>query len=332
MEHKTNKTISRIAAAMLALAVVLAGITLDGTAAAHAASRKQIEKYKEQIKTYKRLKDGDIINMKVGEKKRFLVTEFRDDPKPDEYDIVPDKKWFTSDSDAEIIDVDTDFVNPYVSIVNCVEVYAKKPGTATIIGRGKMEYFKDQYNGTDRSLASYDTDMKITVNVTKQEKATAAQKKCSHSWKITTKSTCQHKGVKTCRKCGLQKMVKKAPHKYAEVATFGHEVLDVVFEVYCDDGCSLDTTVRLSDYAAADEIKNAHYVESSNGTGGIKWELTGVSDSISRKFAEAVNEAMEKHSHVIGNWFFGGSDVLSDGMVTTGFVEECLICGARKQQ
>lgn len=154
--------------------------------------------------------------------------------------------------------ISTDFVNQKVDYTEYIEFIAVSPGTATITGRELKNDATNQINGTNQS---FDSDITITVNVTELEKATSAQKKCSHSWKTSVKSTCQYVGIKTCKKCGLQKKVKKSAHKYEKENEWGPDVIDVEFKVFCNDGCDLDTTVRLSDYATAEEIRHAHYVE-----------------------------------------------------------------------
>ena len=43
---------------------------------------------------------------------------------------------------------------------------------------------------------------------------TAKQKKCKHKFTVTKKATCERAGVKTCKKCKLQKSIKRTDHKY----------------------------------------------------------------------------------------------------------------------
>lgn len=268
---------------------------------------------------YTQLEKGSMIRMKAGERKRFLVTD------SDGKDVIPFMKWTTHDKNTVMID--SDFVDEKKGYTEYIEFIAIKPGTTTITGRELQNDAINQFNGTDQS---FDTDITVTVTVTELEAATADQEACRHSWKTVTKSTCKYEGIKECRKCGLQKKLKKAPHQFREVDTYGHEVVDVYFEVYCDGGCSLDSTVKLSDYASAGEIKNAHFYETNNGKGEITWHLGGVSDSIEKEFEKAAGEAIEKHSHVLGNWYLGGRDVLGEELVKTTAVE-CINCGEKKE-
>lgn len=297
----------RMITAILCTAILFTGIGFHETVPADAKT------------SYTQLKNGSTINMKVGERKRFLVKD------ADGKDMIPWMKWYTSD--RNIVMISSDFVNQYVDLTEYIEFNALSAGTATITGRGYMNDMVNDFNGTNNS---FDTDFTVTVKVTELETATAAQKKCKHAWKTTTKSTCKYAGVKTCKKCGFQKRTKKAAHKYVEVVELGHEVLDIYFEVFCEDGCSLDSTVKLSDYLTADEIKKAHYVETNDGNGKVTGHITGVSDGVEKKFFKAADEAMEKHSHVLGNWFFGGSDVLSEDFAYIT-VMECINCDAKKQ-
>ncbi len=268
---------------------------------------------------YAQLENGNTILMKAGERKRFLVTDTNGK------DVIPFMRWTTHD--RNIVMIRSDFVNEKKDYTEYIEFIAIKPGTTTITGRDLQNDFINQFNGTDQS---FDTDINVTVTVTELETATAEQEECRHSWKTVTKSTCEYAGMKECEKCGLQKKLKKSPHQFREVDTYGHEVIDVYFEVYCDNGCILDTTVKLSDYASADEIKNAHFYETNNGEGEITWHLGGVSDSIEREFEKAASEAIEKHSNVLGNWFLGGHDVLGEELVKTTAIE-CINCGAKKE-
>ena len=268
---------------------------------------------------YTQPENGSTVSMKAGERKRFLVTD------PDGKDMIPFMKWTTHDKHTVMIS--SDFVDEKKDYTEYIEFIAIKPGTTTITGRELQNDFINQFNGTDQS---FDTDINVTVTVSELETATADQEECSHSWKTVTKSTCEYEGIKECRKCGLQKKLKKAPHQFREVDTYGHEVVDVYFEVYCDGGCSLDSTIKLSDYASAGEIKNAHFYETNNGKGEITWHLGGVSDSIEKEFEKAAGEAIEKHSHVLGNWYLGGRDVMGEDVVKTTAVE-CINCGEKKE-
>ncbi len=285
------------------------------------ASASEADEYSNTnaAENYIQLENGSTVSMKAGERKRFLVTDSNGN------DMIPFMKWTTKDKNTVMIS--SDFVDEEKNYTEYIEFIAIKAGTTTITGRELKNDAINQFNGTDKS---FDTDITVTVTVTELETETEDQAKCRHSWETVTESTCQYSGLRPCRKCGIQKQLKKLPHQFQEVETYENEVINVYFEVFCDDGCALDSTVKLSDYASADEIKNAHYYETNNGEGRITWHLAGVSDSVAKKYAKAVQEAMEKHSHALGNWFYGGSDVYGEEFVKTRSVE-CINCGTKKQ-
>lgn len=161
---------------------------------------------------YKQLNDGTSVTLKPGDAKKFLVLN------GDGKDISYQYKW--SSSNPEIVGVDNDFFDDYDG--QYVELTARSIGTATITGVGRGTY-SDVKEGSV---------FKVTVTV-KQVGPTAKQKKCKHSWKTTKKATCERVGIKTCKKCKLQKTIAKTSHKWV---TSNKQVIegereDIVF--YC---------------------------------------------------------------------------------------------------
>ncbi len=175
---KRKKTLRKIIAMMLCLTIAITGITLGDTATANAAT-PGIDNFV----------NGGSITMKPGDTKRLLVTDSNGT------DISTKYKW--SSSNNTVVRVSTDFVDDSVDFTQCVELAAAGTGTATITGNAK--------NGLSK------VSMTVTV---KTPKATAKQKSCKHKWKVTKQATCERVGVKTCKKCKLQKEIKKAAHKY----------------------------------------------------------------------------------------------------------------------
>lgn len=169
---------------------------------------------------YKQLNDGTSVTLKPGDAKKFLVLNSNGK------DISYQYKW--SSSNPEIVGVDNDFFDDYDG--QYVELTARSIGTATITGVGRGTY-SDVKEGSV---------FKVTVTV-KQAGPTAKQKKCKHSWKTTKKATCERVGVKTCKKCKLQKTIAKTSHKWV---TSNKQVIegereDIVF--YCM-GCHCEDT------------------------------------------------------------------------------------------
>lgn len=178
---KNLKTIRRIVAAMLTLALVLTGITVDNTVTANAAAT-----------TIEQFQTGSTITMKPGETKRLLVTGESGEDLSEAYN------WKCSDD--TIVGIEVDFVDTSVDLTCCMILTARKSGTVTITGK--------PYNYEDPEIS-------MTVNV-KMSGPTAKQKKCKHVWKTTKKPTCQRVGIKTCKKCHLQREVKRVPHKFVK--------------------------------------------------------------------------------------------------------------------
>ena len=94
---------------------------------------------------------------------------------------------------------------------------------------------------------------------------------------------------------------------------------NVDIQALCDSSVYMVTHQQLADF-----------YETNNGKGEITWHLGGVSDSIEKEFEKAAGEAIEKHSHVLGNWYLGGRDVLGEDVVKTTAVE-CINCGEKKE-
>lgn len=178
---KNLKTIRRIVAAMLTLALVLTGITVDNTVTVDAAAT-----------TIEQFQTGSTITMKPGETKRLLVTGESGEDLSEAYN------WKCSDD--TIVGIEVDFVDMSVDLTCCMVLTARKTGTVTITGK--------PFNYKDSELS-------MTVNV-KMSGPTAKQKKCKHVWKTTKKPTCQRVGIKTCKKCHLQREVKRVPHKFVK--------------------------------------------------------------------------------------------------------------------
>lgn len=217
---------------MLIAAIAITGISLESVTTANAAAK------------YEQLEKGCTITMKVGETKRFLMTD------EDGKDLVVNTAWKTSDKN--IVSIETDFADE-----NCKTEYiqftANAEGTAIIGGRSAADYAVDWYNGFQREHCP--DDFSITVKVTKPDvKMTAKQKKCKHTWKTLRKATCQRVGTKVCKKCKLQKTVKKTNHKWETITSKVPVVTDVLFESWYGDEFIPDTTIKLSDYIPTEQL------------------------------------------------------------------------------
>lgn len=227
-----KKSFKHIISMVLISAILITSTITGSTATANAATK------------YEQLEKGCTITMKVGETKRFLMTD------EDGKDLVVNTAWKTSDKN--IVSIETDFADE-----NCKTEYiqftANAEGTAIIGGRSAADYAVDWYNGFQREHCP--DDFSITVKVTKPTvKMTAKQKKCKHSWKTLKKATCQRVGTKVCKKCKLEKVIKKTDHKWETITSKVPVVTDVLFESWYGDEFTPDTTIKLSDYIPTEQL------------------------------------------------------------------------------
>lgn len=227
-----KNALKHIISMVLIAAIAITGVSLESVTTANAATK------------YEQLEKGCTITMKVGETKRFLMTD------EDGKDLVVNTAWKTSDKN--IVSIETDFADE-----NCKTEYiqftANAEGTAIIGGRSAADYAVDWYNGFQREHCP--DDFSITVKVTKPTvKMTAKQKKCKHSWKTLKKANCQRVGTKVCKKCKLEKVIKKTDHKWETITSKVPVVTDVLFESWYGDEFTPDTTIKLSDYIPTEQL------------------------------------------------------------------------------
>lgn len=190
---KTTRKLKTVVAAMLTLAIALTNATLDNiTANASTTGYQEDHADMENV--------GDLadttVTMKVGDTKKINFVE--DDGKF-QIDLTSSNSW--SSSDNSIVSIRREWgmsIDEKSLELSYLIIKGEKPGTAVITG-------VNDYAGKTVSF---------TVKV-KAPKVTAKQKKCKHSWKTTKKATCLESGMKTCKKCKLQKVIAKKEHKFA---------------------------------------------------------------------------------------------------------------------
>ena len=136
---KSKNTFKKFITCMLIAAIAITGISLESVTTANAAAK------------YEQLEKGCTITMKVGETKRFLMTD------EDGKDLVVNTAWKTSDKN--IVSIETDFADE-----NCITEYiqftANAEGTAIIGGRSAADYAIDVYNGFQREHCPEDVPVK----------------------------------------------------------------------------------------------------------------------------------------------------------------------------
>lgn len=197
MKLKLNA--KKIVTLILTAVIALTGISLNTSVTAHAATAvSDVQKW-------------GTITMKPGDTKKVIVKD------KDGKDITTQYKW--SSSDKSVVKVNMDFVSQS-DYTECLELIAAGSGTATL-------------TGSPVGLSYASTELTVTV---KMAGPTAKQKKCKHSFKVTKKATCERAGVKTCKKCKLQKSIKMTSHKYVNTTVKTTEYDGFEYIVLCS-GC-----------------------------------------------------------------------------------------------
>ncbi len=197
MKLKLNA--KKIVTLILTAVITLSGISLNTSVTAHAATAvSDVQKW-------------GTITMKPGDTKKVIVKD------KDGKDITTQYKW--SSSDNSVVKVNMDFVSQS-DYTECLELIAAGSGTATL-------------TGSPIGLSYAPTELTVTV---KMAGPTAKQKKCKHSFKVTKKATCERAGVKTCKKCKLQKSIKMTSHKYVNTTVKTTEYDGFEYIVMCS-GC-----------------------------------------------------------------------------------------------
>lgn len=208
---KKNK-LNKIIATVLTLALTITGIGLGDITTAHAADATDVlvrTKDNTDIEnTTVTMKPGDIMSI------RYLYTTGSFSA-----NITDNYTWTSSDKDVATLNITYWKNSAGDPRIDWVSVRAEKAGTATITGTNKN-------NGETHSF---------TVSV-KAPKMTAKQKNCKHVWKTTRKATCVRNGMKACKKCKLEKVIKQKAHKFA-TNTEIYEVYET-YEIYVCNACT----------------------------------------------------------------------------------------------
>lgn len=310
--------LKRIITTILVAAVLVTGTNTGGTFTVNAAT------------TASYVQKWGTVTMKPGDTKKVIVTD------TDGNDITTKYKW--TSSDKSIVKVNMDFVSQS-DFTECLELIAAGSGTATLTG-----------NPTGTGYGG----IELTVTV-KMAGPTAKQKKCKHSWKVTKKATCERAGVKTCKRCKLQKSIKRTGHKYVnatikEIEYDGWELVlkctgcdcstdDEIAKCYeamgkgilCNTACNY--TVVLSTkkldhirypFHCDKVIYTEDFGETDFGTDlGKDWSGPAA-DELRGLIAEHhVNTKMKHYSYEDSEYYFGPHEVTKSG-------KACKYCGKQK--
>lgn len=111
--------------------------------------------------------------------------------------------------------------------INSYDLIAWKPGTTVITAA-----YKD--DPSSKYYYSYSFTLKV-----KAPKKTAKQRHCkNHKWVTTEKATCCRPGVRTCKKCKLQRVTPLVDHKYKTKT-----VTETLYPAYIAPACEGCNTV-----------------------------------------------------------------------------------------
>ena len=314
-----KNTFKKFITCMLIAAIAITGISLESVTTANAATK------------YEQLEKGCTITMKVGETKRFLMTD------EDGKDLLFCRTWKVSNKN--VIFLQTDFTDDYTK--EYVELTANAEGTVTLVGRTEADASVDNYNCFWREHC--DDDINITVKVVKPDaKMTAKQKKCKHTWKTLKKATCQRVGTKICKKCKLEKVIKKTGHKWETITSKVPVVTDVIYEMWINrDDLNINTdepdaTVRLSDYIQTEQLARAHVVETPINPFVMEYDVINLpegTEDAEKAFFDKCHEYdtgyYDTSSHEMRGYTFGFRDIYGDEWIDeTNTI--CEYCGRHK--
>lgn len=265
---KTTRKLKTVIAAMLTLAIALTNATLDNITAE--AKIVTYQKDRTGMEDAREL-NGTTVTMKVGDTKKIDMTDTYGSNNQRTYDVTRNFAWASSNETVVSMQRMWDESVGETLKVSHVIIKAEKPGTATITATSI----------TNRTVS-------FTVNV-KAPKVTAKQKKCKHSWKTTKKATCLESGMKTCKKCKLQKVTAKKQHTFKTTQEERYDYTYYVIyqcgaclcedpsvhyndEFLCENWCEEEfSTLDYGTPEAALAACNKHKEECNHGTGKTKY-------------------------------------------------------------
>lgn len=189
-----KNTFKSILAAMLTLAIMLTSVIAGDPITAHAEAAYR--KGTEDATNF----DGKTITMKPGDIKKVLIdfSATSDDGYVFKDNVTHNYRWESSNNNVVRIIRSYGYagLGGNLMIAYC-SLVAEKTGTAVITATS--------WNGNKK--------ISFTIKVATPKK-TAKQKTCKHKWITTRKANCFGPGVKTCKKCKLQKTIARKEHQF----------------------------------------------------------------------------------------------------------------------
>lgn len=287
---KNTRNLKTIITCILIAAILITGINTDNAVTVNAASRDM------------EFKPGGKFTMKLGETKWISLIMRTSSGTEDNY--TNDFNWTSSDENVVSLEV----VNLSGTALDHVEVTVNGTGTAKITCTAK---------NNSNSTAS----MTVTV---KTAKKTAKQKKCSHKYKVTRKATCERPGMKVCKKCKWQAIIKKIDHKWEDTVETVTEYRKTYVEIYCTDtDCESYGTTRT-------ECENTYGVQCCphicKWTSGKCESFDEAIERFRQHRAETINEFHTTGHVTNGDWIFE-----EDPYTVEKHVTYCVYCGTYKE-
>lgn len=317
MKHLKTAT-KHILAVMLVFAVMLTSVVTGDIITAYAAGNYYAEQ-KEDIYDIKdtviTVKPGDAINIKYMSNSYTNGTRLFNWTSSDESVATLHVKYgigIESPAGYDIDPLDIERVRAFLEI-NSYDVIALKPGTTVI-------------TATDKGDPSYTHSFTLKV---KAPKKTAKQKKCkNHKWVTTKKATCCRPGVRTCKKCKLQKVTPVVDHKYKT-----ETVTTTLYPSYVAPACEGCNTVfdplhyddfeYVEDNCITEESYNEAFDAAMSALREHKLECEGYKDV----WDDVYNQGQD----YMGNWFAAQLHDYSHPYEQTRKETKCKYCGFYKE-
>ena len=309
-----KKSLKQIISMVLISAILITSTITSSTATANAAT------------TASYVQKWGTVTMKPGDTKKVIVTDYNGN------DIATKYKW--TSSDKSIVKVNMDFVSQS-DLTECLELIAADSGTVTLTGKAV-------------SILEDITTIQLTVTV-KMTGPAAKQQKCKHKFVVSKKATCERAGIKTCKKCKLQKSIKRIDHKYVNttIKTTEYDGLEYIVQcsgcdcppfecpssktgIACDTSCDFTVVVTTKERGGVIDFPYHYdkilYVEDYGGNG---LDYSTWDDDIQEAAGIIIWHGMydlKSDSHGAWTdfeWEYGGHEV-------TKTVKMCKYCGKEK--
>lgn len=270
---------------LLAITGVSFGDAMTAQAAGYGKYRVGVENIRDLENT--------TITMKIGDEKKLDIMMKN-------YNCDETNNYIWTCSNESIVKMDRTYaedMNAEELKLHSVKLIALKTGTVTVTA----------------ARPSGSEIVSVTVKVTKP-KMTAKQKKCKHKFKVTKKATCLRYGMKTCKKCKLQKVIPQKKHNF-ETVTKEISKLETK-AVYVCGGCTCEGRPHDGSFDCPNACEET-----------FDPDVYGSYEAAEQAWS---NHRIENSHSTTGNWHFYE---VPTGKVVTGYkdVTICKSCGKNKE-